>query len=358
MISVLPHDNRLCCGRFYLTVRDEASKKLTDGTGHKPHYRLVAFPLPPSPPLPLPLDLHHCVVLSRFYGNPWCSCHHSLRTLCRALKYAAGNPHGNTLRSLYEVSSIGVRLFVCQTIVRVLSQSFCLTFVHPLSVFCPRASALRLFTCCPCSAPELLPCLCSPVLHVLSQGFCLSFLTQLDRSSHPVVKAMVAQHILGHVNANAVLKQPLPRPQAPGPEHFCAVWRLLGCHGRPESRGVPWVRADAIREGEPAGPGAGRGRPVSLDSSQQTYSDSVAIAWNVGLVLRTWWWCAHEIHSVWSVPMRWWHIHFSFQSLRKLMTSLATEWWELPTKFLVLVAKRWLYFFKFNSSPDVSYHLV
>ena len=26
---------------FYLTIRSEVSKKLTDGTGHRPHYRFV-----------------------------------------------------------------------------------------------------------------------------------------------------------------------------------------------------------------------------------------------------------------------------------------------------------------------------
>ncbi|KAK2570712.1 Midasin [Acropora cervicornis] len=50
--------------RFYLTVKHEAKEKLTDGTGHKPHY--------------------------------------SLRTLCRALQYAATNPHQSALRSIYE----------------------------------------------------------------------------------------------------------------------------------------------------------------------------------------------------------------------------------------------------------------
>ncbi|XP_066547692.1 midasin isoform X2 [Amia ocellicauda] len=49
---------------FYLTVRKEATSKLVDGTGHRPHY--------------------------------------SLRTLCRALKYAAGNPCHSVQRSLYE----------------------------------------------------------------------------------------------------------------------------------------------------------------------------------------------------------------------------------------------------------------
>ena len=51
--------------KFYLLVRNEAVKKLTDGTGHQPHF--------------------------------------SLRTLCRALKFAAVNSCGSVPRSLYEV---------------------------------------------------------------------------------------------------------------------------------------------------------------------------------------------------------------------------------------------------------------
>uniref|UniRef100_A0A8D2MF30 Midasin n=1 Tax=Zonotrichia albicollis TaxID=44394 RepID=A0A8D2MF30_ZONAL len=49
---------------FYLSVRKEAETKLVDGTGHRPHY--------------------------------------SLRTLCRALRFAASNPCGSIARSLYE----------------------------------------------------------------------------------------------------------------------------------------------------------------------------------------------------------------------------------------------------------------
>ena len=52
--------------KFYLLVRNEAVKKLTDGTGHQPHF--------------------------------------SLRTLCRALRFAALNSCGSVPRSLYEVS--------------------------------------------------------------------------------------------------------------------------------------------------------------------------------------------------------------------------------------------------------------
>ncbi|XP_075869163.1 midasin [Nelusetta ayraudi] len=91
--------------KFYLGVRKEASSQLVDGTGHRPHY--------------------------------------SLRTLCRALKYAADNPCRIVQRSLYE-------------------------------------------------------------------GFCLSFLTQLDRSSHPLVQKLVCQHIL--LGNSKCLKQAIPAP--------------------------------------------------------------------------------------------------------------------------------------------------
>ncbi|XP_048240547.1 midasin-like [Haliotis rufescens] len=109
--------------KFYLTVRNEAHKRLTDGTGHKPHF--------------------------------------SLRTLCRALKFASSNPCSLVARSLYE-------------------------------------------------------------------GFCLSFLTQLDRSSHPVVEKLVCQHVVGKSNIKAILKQPLPQP--PGAKHlnFEGYWISQG----------------------------------------------------------------------------------------------------------------------------------
>ncbi|RXM29707.1 Midasin [Acipenser ruthenus] len=90
---------------FYLAVRKEANARLVDGTGHRPHY--------------------------------------SLRTLCRALRFAASNPCHSIQRSLYE-------------------------------------------------------------------GFSLSFLTQLDRTSHPLVQKLICLHIL---NKNTkCLKQPIPEP--------------------------------------------------------------------------------------------------------------------------------------------------
>ncbi|KAM9704373.1 midasin [Menidia menidia] len=51
---------------------------------------------------------------------------------------------------------------------------------------------------------------CHSVQRSLYEGFCLSFLTQLDRSSHPVVQRLVCQHIL--MGNTKCLKQPIPAP--------------------------------------------------------------------------------------------------------------------------------------------------
>ncbi|XP_070306217.1 midasin isoform X2 [Odocoileus virginianus] len=76
---------------FYTAVRKESGTKLVDGTGHRPHY--------------------------------------SLRTLCRALRFAASNPCGSIQRSLYEGFCLGfltqldrashpiVQKLICQHIV-------------------------------------------------------------------------------------------------------------------------------------------------------------------------------------------------------------------------------------------------
>uniref|UniRef100_A0A3Q3KQB7 Midasin n=1 Tax=Mastacembelus armatus TaxID=205130 RepID=A0A3Q3KQB7_9TELE len=51
---------------------------------------------------------------------------------------------------------------------------------------------------------------CSSVQRSLYEGFCLSFLTQLDRSSYPLVQKLVCQHIL--MGNTKCLKQPIPAP--------------------------------------------------------------------------------------------------------------------------------------------------
>ena len=63
------------------------------------------------------------------------------------------------------------------------------------------------------------------------QGFCFSFLTQLDRASHPVVESLIRRHILGHVNANSLLSQPLPQPPRPGKwQRFEGFWVEMGAN--------------------------------------------------------------------------------------------------------------------------------
>ncbi|XP_069109146.1 midasin-like [Argopecten irradians] len=109
--------------KFYLIIREQAAKHLTDGTGHKPHF--------------------------------------SLRTLCRALRYSSRNPCGLVLRSLYE-------------------------------------------------------------------GFCLSFLTQLDRTSHPLVQKLVCRHILGKTNINSILKKDIPMPGDGKYEFVEGYWIPVG----------------------------------------------------------------------------------------------------------------------------------
>ncbi|XP_042247008.1 midasin [Thunnus maccoyii] len=51
---------------------------------------------------------------------------------------------------------------------------------------------------------------CNSVQRSLYEGFCLSFLTQLDRSSHPLVQKLVCQHIL--IGNTKCLKHAIPAP--------------------------------------------------------------------------------------------------------------------------------------------------
>ena len=128
--------------KFYQVIKIEAMKKLTDGTGRKPHF--------------------------------------SLRTLCRALRLASLNTYGNVLRSLYE-------------------------------------------------------------------AFCLSFLTQLDRSSHPIVEKLVRQHIVGKGNLKGLLKQEIPAPSESGHLKFEGYWLSKGAKEPEVPEGyvlTPSVRAN------------------------------------------------------------------------------------------------------------------
>ncbi|XP_062857908.1 midasin [Trichomycterus rosablanca] len=67
---------------------------------------------------------------------------------------------------------------------------------------------------------------CYNVQRSLYEGFCLSFLTQLDRSSHPVVEKLVRQYILGG-NVKC-LKQPIPEPREGGCLNIEGYWLTQG----------------------------------------------------------------------------------------------------------------------------------
>lgn len=55
---------------------------------------------------------------------------------------------------------------------------------------------------------------CGSVARSLYEAFCLSFLTQLDRSSHPVVEKLVVRYVVGTKNLKSVLSQALIQPRA------------------------------------------------------------------------------------------------------------------------------------------------
>ncbi|CAK1552224.1 unnamed protein product [Leptosia nina] len=61
---------------------------------------------------------------------------------------------------------------------------------------------------------------CGTVARSLYEAFCLSFLTQLDRSSHPKVEAMIAKAVLGKKNIKSILKQLIPEPQNQGQNYL------------------------------------------------------------------------------------------------------------------------------------------
>ncbi|XP_013162741.1 PREDICTED: midasin-like [Papilio xuthus] len=61
---------------------------------------------------------------------------------------------------------------------------------------------------------------CGTVARSLYEAFCLSFLTQLDRSSHPKVEALIAKAIIGKRNVVSILNQLIPEPQIEGKKYL------------------------------------------------------------------------------------------------------------------------------------------
>ena len=85
---------------------------------------------------------------------------------------------------------------------------------------------------------------CGSVARSLYEAFCLSFLTQLDRSSHPIVEQLVVKHIVGKKNLKSVLGQSLQQPRSlwDGKREFIQVegyWIPKGDLPSDEPTGIP-----------------------------------------------------------------------------------------------------------------------
>ncbi len=79
------------------------------------------------------------------------------------------------------------------------------------------------------------------------QGFCLSFLTEVDRSSHPMVEKLIAQQVVGQKNIKAMIKQPVPAPPGGKHQQFEGYWIGAGTrepHVPEEYVLTPSVRAN------------------------------------------------------------------------------------------------------------------
>ena len=89
---------------------------------------------------------------------------HSLRTLCRALRFASSLHCSNIARSLYEVRT-------------------------------------------PCRPLSLVK------LHIISQGLCMSFVSQVTRDQHCIVESVCQKHL--NLSSD-VIRAPLPHPKSAG----------------------------------------------------------------------------------------------------------------------------------------------
>ena len=56
----------------------------------------------------------------------------------------------------------------------------------------------------------------------------MSFLTQLDRTSHPIVQTLICQHILGKQSVKALTNKPLPKPTGHEYLNFEGYWVAVG----------------------------------------------------------------------------------------------------------------------------------
>lgn len=56
----------------------------------------------------------------------------------------------------------------------------------------------------------------------------MSFLTELDRSSYPLVEALVQKHVTSKAHMKSILKQPIPQPSSGKFLQFEGYWVPAG----------------------------------------------------------------------------------------------------------------------------------
>lgn len=85
------------------------------------------------------------------------------------------------------------------------------------------------------------------VTRSIYEAFCLSFLTQLDRSSHPLVEKLICSNVIGKVNVKSLLKQAVPAPSERNHLQFEGYWLSKGAKEAVVPEGyvlTPSVRAN------------------------------------------------------------------------------------------------------------------
>ena len=79
----------------------------------------------------------------------------------------------------------------------------------------------------------------------LYEAFCLAFLTELDRSSYPVVRDLIMKYVTGSKETDKILRQPIQQ-QDPGSVFVGGFWiRQGGCEPRPQDH---YVLTDTVSQ--------------------------------------------------------------------------------------------------------------
>ena len=86
---------------------------------------------------------------------------------------------------------------------------------------------------------------CGSVKRSLYEAFCLAFLTELDRSSYPVVRELIMRHVTGTKETDKILRQPIQQ-QDPRSVSVCGFWISRGgCEPQPQDH---YILTDTVNQ--------------------------------------------------------------------------------------------------------------